>query len=118
MVIDSNRDSYTYLIIPKTIDGWKIGIGLNTKRIFRKHSNVISVYVHQYKNTNDYFITIFDTNGGELVISDDYNTKFYSLEKKNDFLGETFVTYYAHISYFNSEYSVVVNGNKIALQNQ
>lgn len=116
-IIDHKRDSDTYLIIPKTADGWKIGIGLNTKRIVQKLSNGITVYVYQYKNTNDYFITIFDTNGGESKVSDDYNTKFYSLEKKNDFLGKTFVTYYAHISDFNLQYSVVVNGNKIALQN-
>ena len=62
-----------------------------------------------------YFITIFDTDGGELVISDDYNTKFYSLEKKNDFLGKTFVTYYAHMTNLNPQYSVIVNDNKIVL---
>lgn len=117
-VIDRKNDSDIFLIIPKTTDGWKIGIGLNTKRIAQKLSNGITIYVYQYKNTNDYFITVLDTNGGELKVSDDYNTKFYSLEKNNDFLEKTFVTYYAHISDFNPQYSVVVNGNKIALQSQ
>ena len=64
-IIDRNNDSDTYLIIPKTADGWKIGVGSNTKRIVQKFSNGIVVYVYQYKNTSDYFITILDTNGGE-----------------------------------------------------
>ena len=117
-IIDRKNDSYAYLIIPKTVDGWKIGVGSNTKRIVQKLSNGIVLYVYQYKNTSDYFITILDTNGGESNISDEYNTKFLSLERNNDSLGKTFVTYYAHITNLNPQYSVIVNDNKIVLGNQ
>lgn len=114
-IIERKNDSDTYLIIPKTVDGWKIGIGSNTKRIAQKLSNGIVIYVYQYKSTSEYFITIFDTNGGELTISDEYNTEFISLERKNDSLGKTFVTYYAYITNLNQCYSVIVNDNKIVL---
>ncbi len=117
-IIERKNDSDTYLIIPKTADGWKIGIGSNTKRIMQKLSNGIVLYVYQYKNTSDNFITILDTNGGESTISDEYNTKFLSLERNNDSLGKIFVTYYAHITNFNPQYSVIVNDNKIVLGNQ
>ena len=117
-VINRKNDTDTYLIIPKTADGWKVGIGLNTKRIVQKLFNGIIVYVYQYKDTSDYFITILDTNGGKSVVLDDYNTKYYSLERNNDSLGKTFVTYYAHISNLNPQHSVIVNGNKIVLANQ
>ena len=80
-IIDRKNDSDTYLIIPKTADGWKIGVGSNTKRIVQKLSNGIVLYVYQYKDTSDYFITILDTNGGESTVSDEYNTKFFSLER-------------------------------------
>ena len=80
-VVDCKNDAYTYLIIPKNSYGWKIGTGVNTKRIFQKISNGITVYIYQYKNTNDYFITIFDTAGGELEILDSYNTEFDFLKK-------------------------------------
>ena len=113
LIIDRQKDVDTYLIIPKTADGWKIGIGLDTKRVVQKVSNGITVYVHQYKNTNDYFVTIFDTNGGKATISDDYNTMFYSLEKTNAALEKTFVVYYGHISDFDSKYHIVVNGSEI-----
>ena len=116
-VIDRKNDADKYLIVPKTADGWKIGTGLNTKRIVQKISNGIVVYVYQYKNTSDYFITILDTNGGELTISDEYNTKFLPLKRSNDSLEKTFVTYYAHITDFNSQYSVMVNDSEIVLGN-
>lgn len=117
-IIDRKNDSDTYLIIPKTADGWKIGVGSNTKRIVQKLSNGIVLYVYQYKDASDYFITILDTNGGESTVSDEYNTKFFSLERYNDSLGKIFVTYYAHIANLNPQYSVIVNDNKIVLENQ
>lgn len=113
-IIDHKNDKYKYLIIPKTVDGWKIGIGSNTKIIVQKIYNGITMYVYQYKNTNDYYVVILDTNGGKLKISDSYNTIFYSLEKNNDILGESFVTYYAHINY-NQDYTIKVNNNSIKL---
>ena len=116
-VIDRENDSDTYLIIPKTSDGWKIGIGSRTRRIAQKVSGGIVVYVYQYKNTNDCFLKIFDTNGGESTITDEYNTEFFSLERYDDSLDKKFVTYYAHITEFNTQYSVIVNGNKIVLEN-
>lgn len=45
-IITHKNDSDTYLIIPKTADGWKIGIGSNTKRIIQKLSNGIVLYVY------------------------------------------------------------------------
>lgn len=118
LIIDRQSGTDTYLIIPKTVDGWKIGIGANTKRIIQKVSNGIVVYAYQYKSTNDYFITILDTNGGESTVSDECGTSFFSLEKYDKPLGKTFVTYYAHITDLNPQYSVTVNDNRIALKDQ
>lgn len=107
--------SETYLILPKTEDGWKIGIGSHTKRIVQQQSDEVVVYVYQYKNTSDYFVTIFSTSGGELTVSDDSNTEFFALERKDDVLGSTFVTYYGHIANLTSQHCVTVNGNEIML---
>lgn len=115
-IIDRKNDGYAYLIIPKTADGWKIGIGSDIKRTGQKLSNGIVVDVYQYKNTSDYFITILDTNGGESTVSDEYDTEFFSLERYNDSLGKTFVTYYAHITNLNPQHSVIVNDNEIVLK--
>ena len=116
-VIDRNNDTFTHSIIPKTENGWKIGIGTDFKSIAQRISNGIVVYVYQYKNTRDYFITILDTNGGKATVSDGYNTEFFSLERYNNSLEKPFVTYYAHITDLNG-YSVTVNDNVIVLGNQ
>lgn len=116
-IVDCKNGSDTYLIIPKTSDGWKVGIGSNTKKIVQEFSNGILLQVYQYKSTSDYFITILDTNGGESIISDEYNTNFLSRERIDDFLGKALVTYYAHITDFDTRYSVTVNGRKIVLEN-
>ena len=117
LVVDRKSDVDSYLIIPKNEDGWKIGIGSDTKNILQRFSNGVDVCIYQYKNTGDYFITILDTSGGELNVSDEFDTKFYSLTKSNDFTGQAFTTYYAHLDNFDPQYYVTVNGNKIVLEN-
>ena len=118
-IIDRKTDVDHHLIIPKTADGWKTGPNSNTKRIFFNVYDGVLVRVYQYKNTSDYFIAIRDEKGGKSTVSDEYNTKFYSLEKtNNDNLGKTYVTYYGHITDFNPQYSVTVNGKTISFDNQ
>ncbi len=112
-IVDRNKDTDTFLIVPKNENGWKIGTGSNMVRVDQKLTDGISVNIYQYKNSNDYFITILDTNGGESKISDNFNTVFYSIERNTDYLGKTYVTYYAHISGFNVNYCLEVNGEEI-----
>lgn len=113
LVVDCKNDTSTLLIIPKTENGWKIGTGSNMVRVVQKLSDGISVNIYQYKNSNDYFITVLNVNGGELKISDDYNTVFYSTEKNNTHLEKSYVTYYAHLADFTAKYCIEVNGELI-----
>ena len=113
LIVDCKDDTDTYWMVPKTEDGWKVGIGTDMRTIVQKLSDGISLDVYQYKNTNDYFITILNTDGVESTILDVYNTQFYSLESYNDYLKKTFVTYYAHITDFGPQYSVFVNDSTI-----
>lgn len=115
LVVGQENDTSTLLIVPKTDSGWKIGIGLNTKKTVQKIHEGIVIYVYRYKNTNDYYVTVFNTNGGELNVTDAYNTEFYPLKNNNSFLDKSFVTYYAYVSDFNSQYCVMVNGDRIEL---
>lgn len=116
LVIGNKNGADNYLIVPKTPGGWKIGIGLNTKRVSQKIYNGIVIYVYQYKDTNDYYVTIMDTRGNYLKISDSYNSQFLMLEKENSGLKKTFVTYYANITQYSSQYSIYVDGNQIILE--
>lgn len=114
LVIDRQSEADQYLLIPKTADGWKIGLGSDTKRAFRKISDGTIIWGYQYKNTSDLFLMILNRDE-EAIVTDDRNTTFYSLEKYNAALKTTVVVYYAHISDAQTPYSITVNGTKIAL---
>lgn len=116
-VIESKTDSYSYLIIPKTSDGWKLGLGADTKMIAQKIDKEIVAFVYQYKNSSDYFISITDIGDGETTVTDGFDTKFYSLERQNDTLDKRTVTHYAYIPCFDSQYSITVNGREIIISN-
>lgn len=113
LVVDRKNASDTYLILPKTTEGWKIGLGIHTRKIAGKLVDGISVNVYQYKDTDAYFITLLDVNGGKSTISDDYATSFYTLERTDEVLGKTYVTYYGFLPEFDSQYCVTVNGKEI-----
>ncbi len=116
-VISSKGDTDAYTIIPKSDGGWKLGMGLDTKRIAQTISDGISIYVYQYKNSDDYYITVLDTNGGPLEITDNQSSKFQCLDKSNSALNKTFYTYYAYINGYDDQYALTVNGKTIKIQN-
>ena len=120
LVIGEDDDTHIYLIVPKVANGWKISNAINKKHISHIYGmyNSISVDVYQYKNTNDYFVAILDTNGGYSQITDSFNSKFSSLVQPIDVLEKTYVTYYTNIQDFTDEYWVNVNGEKIIVNAQ
>ena len=112
LIVDNDEGTLRNSIIPKTEYGWKIGIGLNHRRVEQKFHDDLFIEVIQYGNTNDFFITIM--NGEKLDILDNYNSEFYHLEYRNDVLDESpFIVYYAHVPDFGPQYRVVVNGMEI-----
>lgn len=116
-VISQKGDTDIYTIIPKSNDGWKLGVGLDIKKVIQMISDGITIDVYQYKNSGDYYITVLDTNGGESEISDNHNSEFHYLEKTNSALNKIFYTYYAYVDDFSSDYTVTVNGKSIRVQN-
>lgn len=115
LVVGEENNADIYLIIPKIEDGWKIGLGINTKLTTQKVVDGIIVSVYRYKDTGDYYVTVFDTAGGHEEITDSENSNFLHLEKYDDALDKTFVTYYAHVYDLDSQYWISINGEKIAL---
>lgn len=114
LVIGNNDGVHSYLIIPKNKEGWKIGRGIDVKKIAQKYFGEIRVCVYQHRPTDEYFITIADTNGGYLDLSDSNNSKFSKIEKKVDSIGKTMVTYYANIPELDSAYwiNITQEGDK------
>lgn len=95
-VIGTKNNTLTHLIVPKTATGWKLGSGLNTKMVFQKRTKDFSLFVYQYRNTNDYFVIAYSPDGEELTLLDEYDIHFHSFEKNVDSLEKGFIIYYAH----------------------
>ena len=116
LVIGEKGDTSVYTIVPKANNGWKIGMEIDTKRIVQIVSKGVTIYVYQYKNTNDYYITILDTNGGTLKITDNLGSEFHYLDKRNIALNKSFYTYYAYLSGFDEQYILTINGKEIRVR--
>lgn len=114
-VIGEKQDSYIYLILPKSDDGWEIDYGLNTKMIMHKFVDNLVIHVYQYKNSSEFYLTILNIDGGYMDVSDSIGTEFVKIEKTNDSINKTFVTYYAYIPNFNSQYQITVNNTIVEL---
>ena len=114
-VIAHNGDKNTPRIIPKEGDRWKASIGLDTKTISQKIVNGMVIYVYRYRSTSEYYVSVLNTNGGEITISDDKSTNFQHAKNKNAALGETFYTYYAYIQDLSSGYVMTIDGQAIVL---
>ena len=111
-------ETYVYAIVPKTAGGWKIGMGFDTNRKIQHVSDGITVYVYQYKDTKESFITVLDTEGGPSDVSDNRHSEFKYLEQAKDTLGKTFYTYYAYINQGENPYILTGNGAPIDIQTE
>ena len=105
-------------IIPKSDNGWKLGMGFDTKRVFLTVSGEISIRVYRYKNSDDYYIGVHDMNGYILEITDNHGDEFKCFKKNtNNMYFENACTYYAYINDFNDQYILTVNGKEIDFKN-
>ena len=120
-VIGQEADAKTYRIIPKTEDGWKLGTGLTTKHVAQTYAYGFYIYTYQYKDTNDYFIELYDPDRKIVELRDEYDSVFIPFEETffipsdagNTPSEMTSVTYYASIPDLDSMYSLTINGKPV-----
>lgn len=112
-VIGTKGDTDIYTIIPKVNNGFKISMGYDTQIVTQKIYESNSIYVYQYKNINEKYITVLNTHGDILDIKDNHNSQFKYLKNYNETLGKSFYCYYAYISEMNDQYTLYINGKSI-----
>ena len=115
-VVASKNNSNTYLILPKTADGWKIGIGSNTRKIQQLICDGYIIYVYQYKDIQEYFLAITCTNGETLEITDSTSSTFAILTTQNNTLNIPVTSYFTSISNYNQDYTLTINNEPIVFQ--
>lgn len=116
LIIGEKSGVSNILIIPKSEKGWNIDVGKNTKMINQKVYDSIAVSVYQHTQTGDCYISVMDTNGNEIQLSDNCNSSFMVSEKSNNALNKTYFRYYAYISDYDEDYQLVLNGRAYYLQ--
>lgn len=114
MVIGKRDDAYTYSVIPKTQEGWKICVGTDIKRVFYDYADGVSVEIYQHRSIDDFYVCASDTRGANFEIKDNVNSEFFSVESQGSALNETFDVYCAHINIDSGAYKLTVNGKTVA----
>lgn len=112
-VVAKNGEKSIYAIFPKTDKGWKLSRWLDLELTTSVITEESTVSVYRYKNTEDYYVTVFGNNGGVLSVSDSRNSEFVSLACANAALNQTFYTYYAYVSSLDRYYVLTVNNKPI-----
>lgn len=118
LVVGQKGDADVYHIFPKTAEGSKLATGFDTQTDTVKIVKGAQICVYRYKDTDDYFVTVLDTEGGAADISDVQGSVFLPLERENAVLDKTFVTYYASVTRPSSDYWLCINGEIVFLFNE
>jgi hypothetical protein len=103
-------------IIPKSGSRWKFSIAGDLNTIISDISlNGIDFSVDHYMDSDDYYITVTNPNGGVIDVTDNRNSKFFHIEKYNNMLDITYYIYYAYVHDLDDEYTLIVNGEVITV---
>lgn len=109
-IVGRNGDTNTYLILPKTSDGWKVGMGANIKTVEHKYDNGAIITVYQCKNTGDYYVHVLVECENELLVSDNCGSAFVCTYREFEGLEIKYASCYANIAIKDREYRITVDG--------
>ena len=123
LVIEGNESDYVIgkdngtdviMLVPKNDEHWYVGTGTELKTLVKTMKDNVVITLRQYKNTRDYYITIYEINGEKIHLSDSIESEFVLLgaikESEN-----TFTKYYAFINDYKEGYWIEVNGKRYQL---
>lgn len=114
VVGEKDRADYDYLVIPRNQNGWKLGRGVDIKLKEQKIIEGIFVDIYEYKDGDDYYVTVLDMSGKELEILDSCDSRFIKLSYDNEEIDNNYSSYYASILSFDENYWISVNGKQIS----
>lgn len=109
LVVAGEDGIFECRILPKTHDGWKIGLTSDLKVIADYYGKKINIRIYQYKDASDCFINITDSTN-RFKVSDCYESEFFALKDSDSFLGSN---YYAYLPEIDPFYWITVNGETI-----
>lgn len=116
MILYRSNDDNSWAIIPKGKNGWKIGTYFSYKEIFNKTIERRVVKVYNVKNTEDYYVIIWDPLATDVVdITDNKGAEFTHNMMANEVLSTKNVMYYTYVKNIRDGYALIIDGNEIIL---
>ena len=114
VVARKSKNSYSQTLVPKTNEGWKIGLGTDIKIISQKTTENATITVYGHQKLSDRFIWIKYMDDEEPIIAHSIQTEFVVLQKEE--LGDLYLSVYcANITQTTEAYRVYINGKEIAV---
>ena len=107
------EDNYSpYEVLSKTEDGWKLGKAYDLSICFTKVlSTEFHITVERFKDSEDYYIKVYDYTGIDRVITDKNGTAFVKWYQKGDDR-----SYLAYVHGFDQNYYIIVDGSEILME--
>lgn len=101
--------------LKKSEKGWKVPIMhiSITKGIKRIGSTTI--YVSQFNFSDEYYVTVLNSEKSNLELKDNRNSIFYKSNSNENVSNVESCVYYTYVNKINNEYVISVNGEKIKL---
>ena len=111
MILYHKDDTYSFTIIPKVENSWKLGTINDYKEIANKNVDGGIITVYKYNNHEDYYITIMFpiTDKDNNNIYDNISSNFEKFSKDINNTDRKTIIYYANIKNFSDEYIITVN---------
>lgn len=103
------------IIVERDGDGWRIPVSWMTSPKCDKQVGTINIYVIQYNLSNEYYLRISDSEGEQLEIMDNRNSKFIKDEWKDKVLNKKVIDYWGYVDDLDAEYTISINGEEINL---
>jgi Ca2+/Na+ antiporter len=116
LVLGINSDNEAvFNLIRRSGTEWKLtgSLGDYKRTVSGISPNYICFTIRQYRDSKDYYVTVYDSNSCAVNVADNCNSRFYHLMKTSDSSGETYHTYYAYVHDLDDDYTLIVNGEVI-----
>lgn len=99
----------------KSEKGWKVPIiNISVTKGMRRIGST-TIYVSQYNFSDEYYITVMDSENSSLKIEDNRNSTFYKSNHDENDSDIKSCVYYTYVNKINNEYTITVNGEEVKL---
>lgn len=119
MVLYTNNNASSWAIIPKSGNGWKLDVLQSNKDILSKTVDRYIINVFNARNTEDYYVTIWDTFTKDIIdITDSKGSKFQYIEEENKGTSDKNVKYFTYVKGLEDGYSITIGNETYVLFNK